>query len=196
MFEMNWQNVLIALLVAVVAYLVYKKVEGFADEKHHHHSKHHHGAHHGAHHHGTKAEHGSKWHRNPQMDFGGYDIYNMPGKSIEDCENLCASEPLCTHTTFNGTDKCWLKTPNGLQGHYLAGFKRSDGTYARYPNNDLAGFDLPGSGSPQPTLEACESACNNTNNCLNYTYGVQNQACYLKGPQQNNTPGVTLSLKP
>jgi hypothetical protein len=192
MFELNVQNVVIVVLVAVVGYLVYKKMEGFANEHKHHEHKHHEHKHEHKHAKASK----SAWNRQPQMDFGGYDIYHMPGKSIEDCEGLCEKEPLCTHTTFDGNATCYLKTPNGLQGHYMAGFKRKDNSYARYPNNDLAGFDLPGSGSPQPTLEACETACNNTNNCLNYTYGIQNQACYLKGPQQNNTPGLELSLKP
>ncbi len=189
---MNWQNALIVLLVVVVVYLVYKKVEGFADEH-----KHHHTGHHGAHHHGAKAEHGSKWNRIPQMDFPGYDVYNQPATSVEACEQLCEAEPGCTHASFDGQNTCYLKSPNGIsQGQYVAGFKRSNGTYARYPNNDLGGFDLSGSGNPEPTLQACESACNNTQNCVNYTYGIKNQACYIKGPQPNSNPGFTLSLKP
>lgn len=198
MFEMNWQNALIVLLVAVVAYLVYKKVEGFADEKkHHHHHTGHHGAHHHDAHHAKGEHHGSKWIRMPQMDFGGnFDLYNKPSTSVEACEELCNNEPMCALSTFDGNSTCYLKTPNALNGHYLAGIKRNDNSYARYINSDLSGFDVTGSGNPQPTLEACESACNKTQNCVSYTYGTQNQACYLKGPRQNSTPGLTLSLKP
>ncbi len=198
MFEINWQNALIVLLVTVVAYLVYKKVEGFADENkhHHHHTGHHHTTHHHAHH-GAKAEHDSKWNRIPQMDFPGYDVYHNTVNSVEECEELCEAEPGCTHSTFDGQNTCYLKSPNGIsQGQYVAGFKRVDGTYARYPNNDLSGFDLPGSGNSAQTLQDCESVCNNTNNCLNYTYGIKNQACYIKGPEHNNMPGLVLSLKP
>lgn len=190
MFEMNLQNVIIIVLVIIIAYVVYKKMEGFADEKHHHHhSKHHHGRHQGKH-------HGEKWHRIPQMVFPGYDMYYQPANSVEACEKICAEEPLCTHSTFDGQNTCYVSSPNGAnQGWNIAGFKRSDGTYARYPNNDLAGFDLPGSGNPEPSLEACESACNNTNNCVNYTYD-RNQSCFIKGPEPSNMPGLILSLKP
>ena len=117
MFELNLQNIVIVILVAVVIYLVYTKMEGFAEAKKHHGHKHHEHKHE----HSVK-EASHPWNRLPNWDFGGYDIYHMPGKSVDECEKLCGDLPLCTHTTFNGTDTCWLKTPNGLQGHYVSGF--------------------------------------------------------------------------
>ncbi len=200
---MNMKNIAILVAVLLVIYFLYTRMENFAEEKKHHmhHPTRHHMQHsthhmkHPMHHKAVEEVESSKWNRLPNREFAGYDMYTIPGKSIDDCEKICGNDELCTHTTFMN-DTCFIKSPNGIAGKYIAGFKRKDNTYARYMHSDLAGFDLQGSGNPEPTLEDCELACNGSPDCYNYTYSVDGKNCYLKGPNATSAPGLVLSLKP
>lgn len=59
-------------------------------------------------------------------------------------------------------------------------------SYVTYENHDIDGGDLPG----VPFLRdidqtGCESACNNNSQCVGYSYGKWDRACYLKGSLPN-----------
>jgi serine/threonine protein kinase len=55
--------------------------------------------------------------------------------------------------------------------------------YWVYENRDIDGGDLPGSLPHLRDVDqsACESACNNNSQCVGYSYGKWDRACYLKG---------------
>lgn len=145
-----------------------------------------------------------EWNRLPGKDFFGFDLYQTTGASIDDCEKSCEEDPFCTHTAWypNKNNICYHKGVNALgnpPNRFTSGFKNADGKYTRYHRADLAGFDLQGSGSKVPTILDCEENCNNTPNCVNYTYGLNTQNCWIKGPygSEKGVPESTiLSLKP
>jgi hypothetical protein len=205
--------ILIAIVVAVVYYL-YNDREDFADKHHGHHAHHAHHGHkghhekHHAHHNatGTKPEaqvapQPPKWNRLNGVDFWGFDLYQTSGATIDDCEKACSQDPFCTHLAWypDRSNTCYHKGLNlagNLQTKYISGFKRVDGTYNKRLSNDLSGFDIPGiSGRQAPTIEDCEATCTNTPNCQNFTYGVDNKACYVKQPGNVEATTIT-SIKP
>lgn len=70
-------------------------------------------------------------------------------------------------------------------------------TYWVYENHDIDGGDLPGSLPHLRDVDqsACESACNNNSQCVGFSYGKWDRACYLKGSLPNlrfepNSTGV------
>ena len=209
------KNVLVLVLVVAVVYYLYNNREDFA-EKHHGHKSAHHGGHHAGHHAGHGAHHAvgevkveatpevhtaPKWNRLNSVDFPGFDLYQTTGATIDDCEKACAQDPFCTHLAWypDRNNTCYHKGLNlagNLQTKYISGFKRADGTYHKRLSNDLSGFDIPGiSGRQAPNIQDCEATCSNTPNCQNFTYGVDNKACYVKQPV-NVDPSAVTSIKP
>lgn len=59
--------------------------------------------------------------------------------------------------------------------------------YVAYENRDIDGGDLPGFLPHLRDVDqsACESACNNNAECVGYSYGKWDRACYLKGSLPN-----------
>jgi hypothetical protein len=60
-------------------------------------------------------------------------------------------------------------------------------TYTTYQNQDIEGGDLPGSLPHFRDVDqsACEMACNDNSQCLGYSYGKWDRACYLKSSLPN-----------
>jgi hypothetical protein len=210
-------NMLIVLLVVSVVYYLYNKTEGFAEKHHHaHHGKHHthhaHNTHHNKNHKvvethtksAAEVKEAPKWNRLPGKDFWGFDLYQTKGGTVDECEKVCEEDPFCTHVAWypDRSNTCYHKGINAAGNppvKYTAGFKTATGEYKTYLRGDLSGFDLPGSGGKSPSMQDCESTCNNTANCVNFTYGSNDQACYLKGPygSEKGVPATTiLTLKP
>lgn len=71
-------------------------------------------------------------------------------------------------------------------------------SYRTYENHDIDGGDLPGVAFLRDVDQSsCESACNNNSQCVGYSYGKWDRACYVKGtlPNLRFEPNSTAALR-
>ena len=120
---------------------------------------------------------------------GGYDL---PGggayyKSAEDCMNYCNKTSGCSGIQYWGTS-CWYKTADGAANISKMTNNSSSDVYIlnpttqvfwnKYPNKQLYGYDLPGSGATKSTAGDCLDYCTATSGCKGIQY--IGGKCYTK----------------
>jgi hypothetical protein len=151
-------------------------------------------------------------HRYPNVDAPGNDrVWLERITSVEQCESLCLSDPLCAGYTYNITRKvCIPKTSIGAlspsRDRAVTGIvSRSESPdpsnatgagVVRHPGMDAPGGDrnwIPAVAS----LDACEGMCLADRACAGYTYNFDRQVCITKaviGPLSSSRDPATTGI--
>jgi len=114
------------------------------------------------------------------FDFDGSEYKKVAGKSIDQCEELCGNDSICTHTTFL-KNQCYLKTTKPTIQPIVMGLRRGNGTFRKHLNSSLIGFDAKGSGNKN-NINECEQACKDNPECMSYSFNTKSNYCYIKEP--------------
>ena len=138
------------------------------------------------------------------VDFGGFDLPNMPIKDVKDvteCRKLCDTNTECQWVTYNKDNKnCSLKQGVAVDGFIsqfkpkwpklAEGGKTADGylctvqgpkmTNGTIANTNIPGFDMPNMPINGVELSECHKKCKETPQCHWINYREKDKNCWLK----------------